>query len=224
MATLEVWKEGTLLQELDLSQPREYSVGRLDGSDIQTDHISCSRRHALLTVKPDGRVLVRDLRSAQGTAVAGRALEPEQDCALAERSKLTFGTSTRSYLLRLPPGPASSSAAPRALSVQEKKALLWGGKKRPAGGVSRAHQRTAETSSETWSGAAAALGDSDRQDKFLALMGAEKKQRADASDVARPPDAARAQEAQDALFQTLESQHERSRLQGARGNFTRGLG
>ena len=84
------------------------------------------------------------------------------------------------------------------------------------------HQRAADTNSASWSGAAAALGDSDRQDKFLALMGA-KKQRADApSEAARQPDAAARE--QEALFQTLESQAERSRLQGARGNFTRGLG
>ena len=47
--TLEVWKEGTLVEELDLSKPGEYIAGRLEGSDIQTDHISCSRRHAVPT-------------------------------------------------------------------------------------------------------------------------------------------------------------------------------
>ena len=187
MARLEVWKEGRLVEEIALSEAGEYMAGRLDGSAIQTDHISCSRRHALFTMRPDGTVSVMDLGSAQGTAVDGVELRPHVELVLTDLSKITFGTSTRSYLLRTArgPGPAGgagsgiggSACAPlgRVASADEKRARLWGGKKRAAGGVSLAAQASAAQSASSWAGAAGALeGDAERQERFLAMMGAKR--------------------------------------------------
>ena len=76
-ATLEVWKEGRLLEEIDLSTPRTYSVGRAEGSDVLTEHISCSRRHAELRVDAAGGVSLVDLDSAAGTCVGATSLTPQ---------------------------------------------------------------------------------------------------------------------------------------------------
>ena len=92
MARLEVWKEGKLVEEIALSEAGEYMAGRLDGSAIQTDHISCSRRHALFTVRPDGTVSVMDLGSAQGTAVDGVELRPPRRVSCRETFSTLFLT------------------------------------------------------------------------------------------------------------------------------------
>ena len=106
---------------------------------------------------------------------------------------MTFGTSTRSYLLKLdgeiePPAvgkgggarPAGSGkGAAAAATVGEKRKLLWGNKRALAqgvaqGGVSLAQQRAPEAGVSGWASAASALGDSDRQAKFMSLLGANK--------------------------------------------------
>ena len=73
--TLEVWKEGHLLEKLDLTARRRYAVGRAEGSDVWTEHESCSRRHAELRVEADGVFLV-DLDSAGGTCIGAARLPP----------------------------------------------------------------------------------------------------------------------------------------------------
>ena len=95
---------------------------------------------------------------------------------LFDLAKITFGTSTRSYLLKadgLPAAPPPSRPA-AASTAQEKRKLLWGGKRAAAGGASLAQQHASAASVSGWTSAASALGDSDRQSKFLALLGAKK--------------------------------------------------
>ena len=190
--TLEVWKEGRLLEELDLTACRRYTVGRTEGSDVWTEHESCSRTHAEFRVEAGGVFLV-DLDSAAGTCVGAARLTPHEPRRLHDLAKVTFGTSTRSYLLKLdgeiePPAvgkgggarPAGSGkGAAAAATVGEKRKLLWGNKRALAqgvaqGGVSLAQQRAPEAGVSGWASAASALGDSDRQAKFMSLLGANK--------------------------------------------------
>ena len=81
--TLEVWKEGRLLEELDLTACRRYTVGRTEGSDVWTEHESCSRTHAEFRVEAGGvgRERNRLLRRLLGGAErqhrhGGRLLAP----------------------------------------------------------------------------------------------------------------------------------------------------
>src|SRR5215469_11753256 len=66
---------------LSLSQP-ELVIGHSDTADLILDDRYVSRRHALVTVDPDGRVTLRDLNSTGGTFVnderltGPRVLEP----------------------------------------------------------------------------------------------------------------------------------------------------
>ena len=192
--TLEVWKEGRLVEELDLTACRRYAVGRTEGSDVWTEHESCSRSHAEFRVEAGGVFLV-DLDSAAGTCVGAAQLPPHEPRRLHDLAKVTFGTSTRSYLLKLdgeiaPPAaagrlgkgggaPAGGGKGAAAAAAGEKRKLLWGNKRALAqggaqGGVSLAQQRAPEAGASGWASAASALGDSDRQAKFMSLLGANK--------------------------------------------------
>ena len=53
----------------------ELTIGRLEESGLQLASGGISRRHALLTVEPDGRVWLEDLGSAHGTFVDGERVE-----------------------------------------------------------------------------------------------------------------------------------------------------
>jgi pSer/pThr/pTyr-binding forkhead associated (FHA) protein len=44
-------------------------IGRGQGCDLVLSHASVSRRHAELTIEPDGAILIRDLNSTGGTFV-----------------------------------------------------------------------------------------------------------------------------------------------------------
>ena len=74
-------------------------LGRREYCDIQLDHPSLSKRHAVL-VKTDGLVLVRDLGSTNGSRVNGQrvrraALLPNDQFAVANyRFTVVFGDST----------------------------------------------------------------------------------------------------------------------------------
>jgi hypothetical protein len=82
---------------------RENLIGR-GGADlrvqvpVQADP-GVSRRHAVVTRRPDGAVVVRDLGSANGTAVNGRELKPQEEVALKPGDALGIGAWTRLTLV-----------------------------------------------------------------------------------------------------------------------------
>ena len=161
--TLTVWKDGARLDTVVL-QPDTHSVGRSEGAAIVVEHPSCSRQHATISVTAGLQVSITDLGSAQGTFVDNVELEPHKPRILRDCAKLVFGVSSRSFLLHVPAavdGPPRSSG----LSVNEKRKLLWGGKRAAAAG---------SANSSSYSRAAGALGDSERADRFLALTGAKR--------------------------------------------------
>ena len=202
--TLTVWKDGARLDTVVL-QPGTHSVGRSEGAAIVVEHPSCSRQHATISVTAGLQVSITDLGSAQGTFVDNVELEPHKPRILRDCAKLVFGVSSRSFLLHVPAavdGPPRSSG----LSVNEKRKLLWGGKRAAAAG---------SANSSSYSRAAGALGDSERADRFLALTGAKRHRDEGGASAAEEGGAnsaaAAARQQQDALFTTLERQYEQAR-------------
>ena len=82
---------------------------------------------------------------------------------------LTFGRSTRTYVLHVPGAPPAPAPP---LTAEDKRRRLWGGKRGRAG-ASEAERAREEKNMEGWGAAAGALGGA-RGDKFLKLMGAKK--------------------------------------------------
>ena len=54
--------------------PRRMLIGRTRRSDIRIDDSSVSRRHAIIERK-DGRFLLKDLKSTNGTSVNGELID-----------------------------------------------------------------------------------------------------------------------------------------------------
>ena len=224
-AHLEVYKDGRVVEYVDLSIGlSRYALGRDAGScEIALEHPSCSRRHAEIERAADGGLSVMDLGSAQGTFLDGapKPLAARARTALRHGSRLEFGASTRSFVVRLPAAAAqrAEAAAPPPLSADAKKKRLWGGgaAKRDRAGTSEAARDREAANLERWGAAAGALGGGDgRSDKFLALMGA-KKRKVDAPSST----AAAAAERQSAIHAALERDFDRAR---SRGFGRRGLG
>lgn len=185
---LEVWKEGAMIAEIDISKKGSYLLGRNSQlCDIVLEHLSCSRQHARLEHDDEG-LTVEDLGSAQGSKVNGEVLAPRQRRPLQHGSSCEFALSSRQYVVRAP-------ALASKLSVDDKKARLWSSKRKT-----------------DWSAAAATLGNESRASKFLALMGAEAPSRRTTRD-----EAASASARQAAVFADLTEVCDKARDRGRAG-------
>jgi hypothetical protein len=103
-------------------------VGRREYCDVQIDHPSLSKRHAVL-VKTDGLLILRDLASTNGTKVKGQRI---RWAALLPDDRIAFGA--KKYRVYLGPDDAPGpSERPRAAS-------------RPANGAGRKPVAFAEPS------------------------------------------------------------------------------
>lgn len=105
-----VIKEGEVLDTLSLDDGRLYTLfGRFptctdeDGVAIRLDHPSISRVHAAIVCGEHFTMYVIDLGSSHGTFVSGKRCQPLQAVPLQDRSVLTFGQSTRRYIVRVFP-------------------------------------------------------------------------------------------------------------------------
>ncbi|MCY2935645.1 MAG: FHA domain-containing protein [Planctomycetota bacterium] len=74
-------------QRIQLNRPVNI-LGRSAGCDIQIDHESLSRRHAILVVT-DGLVVVRDMITTNGTRVNGQRIKW---AALMPNDRISFGS------------------------------------------------------------------------------------------------------------------------------------
>tara|TARA_B110000208_G_scaffold128933_1_gene156625 strand:+ start:70 stop:2727 length:2658 start_codon:yes stop_codon:yes gene_type:complete len=129
-ARLNVVKQGRVLERVIVGAKSHYVLGRQESEvDIALLHESISRRHAVIGHRESGELCVTDLGSANGTFVDGARLAPSAEpTVLREGSSLTFGHSTRAYVVAnlgaakssamAPPASKRSSAAAAALQAQ----------------------------------------------------------------------------------------------------------
>eukprot|EP00727_Mastigamoeba_balamuthi_P011537 m51a1_g7005 hypothetical protein (804) ;mRNA; f:227293-230325 len=96
---LEVLKNGAVIDNLDISQRGYYVIGRLPTCDIQMDHPSVSRHHAVIQHRADGSVFVYDLGSANGTKVNKRTVAPRTYTYFICGDVMKIGESTRLFIL-----------------------------------------------------------------------------------------------------------------------------
>ena len=76
-------------------KPGENSVGR-ESADVLLSHNTVSRKHASVTVE-DGKVIVADAGSTNGTYVDGKKLEPGAEVELKDGSDVVFGSFSLRY-------------------------------------------------------------------------------------------------------------------------------
>jgi DNA-binding CsgD family transcriptional regulator len=89
-------------------------VGRAEDSDVRLVDTGVSRNHAELSVRPDGRVVLFDLGSTNGTFVLGKRIDDE--CEVGVGTLIGFG---RDAVMQLVAGPVVQ-ATRAALSERER--------------------------------------------------------------------------------------------------------
>ncbi|KAK9238811.1 SMAD/FHA domain-containing protein [Lipomyces kononenkoae] len=108
-----VFKGGDIVDTLTLDQQPTYLFGRdRTVADVPLDHPSCSKQHAVLQYRlvveeggmfgePVDRIapFIYDLGSANGTQLNGERVPVREYVEVKEKDMLTFGLSSREYLL-----------------------------------------------------------------------------------------------------------------------------
>ena len=67
------------------------SIGRAAGNRVRIDDASVSRQHCSISLRSDGQILIADLESANGTAVNGRFLNPNEAASLKAGDTILVG-------------------------------------------------------------------------------------------------------------------------------------
>eukprot|EP00656_Telonema_subtile_P008278 TRINITY_DN13874_c0_g1_i3.p1 TRINITY_DN13874_c0_g1~~TRINITY_DN13874_c0_g1_i3.p1 ORF type:complete len:172 (+),score=54.61 TRINITY_DN13874_c0_g1_i3:130-645(+) len=106
--TLQVLKEGKVIETIPIDKKPIYNLGRGDEQrkklgrstiDIEMRHPSISRKHAIIFHDKNGHCLVMDCHSSHGTRMDGKKVPGGECWRITNGAKLTFGASTRVYQL-----------------------------------------------------------------------------------------------------------------------------
>ena len=105
--SLTVLKDGIVKETVDLSKKSRYIFGRNDDCDVQTEHPSCSRYHAVLQyclVEKDMRkkgFYIYDTGSTHGTILNKVKIKAKIYNRVRVGYQLKFGGSTRLYIIEV---------------------------------------------------------------------------------------------------------------------------
>nr|CAD1826650.1 unnamed protein product [Ananas comosus var. bracteatus] len=98
---LEVLKDGSIIEQLDVSKKGAYMFGRVDLCDFILEHQTISRFHAVLQFKKD-EVLLYDLGSTHGTSVNKKQVKKKVYMEIHVGDVIRFGQSSRLYIFQGP--------------------------------------------------------------------------------------------------------------------------
>lgn len=109
--SLEILKNGTIVDTVPLTQRSFYVVGRLPVCDVTLEHPSISRYHAVIQYRSrpeegesageDAGFYINDLGSTHGTVVNKNKIPPRTYIRLRVGHVLKFGGSTRLFILQV---------------------------------------------------------------------------------------------------------------------------
>jgi pSer/pThr/pTyr-binding forkhead associated (FHA) protein len=99
---LEVLKDGSIVENLEVSSKGAYMFGRSDRCDFVLEHPTISRYHAVLQYNGKGEAFVYDLGSTHGTFINKRQVKAKKYAPLPVGGIIRFGHSTRLYVLQGP--------------------------------------------------------------------------------------------------------------------------
>src|SRR5437763_5172254 len=92
MAVLLVERGNDKGRALKVAPGKALTIGRERACDLPVRDVMVSRKHFQVRLDDGGRVLVRDLRSSNGTFLNGKRLEAERDAALEVEDKVQVGS------------------------------------------------------------------------------------------------------------------------------------
>lgn len=96
-------KEGSILDEINLSKKEFYIVGRQeDICDIFLENPTISRKHAVIQHKDTGDIFIYDMGSTHGTFLNKKLIPHKEYIKMKVGDMLRFGQSTRWFILNGP--------------------------------------------------------------------------------------------------------------------------
>lgn len=101
--TLEVWREGTIIGNIDIDKKEFYLFGRNKTiCDVYLNNITASRCHCVLQHKDDGSIYIYDLDSVYGTYVNKRQIAKKTYVKLNIFDTFKIGKSEKMFILNGP--------------------------------------------------------------------------------------------------------------------------
>ncbi|KAG0341628.1 Kanadaptin [Podila horticola] len=98
--SFEVIKNGVVVDKIEAPEKEFMVVGRLPMCDLEMEHPSLSRYHAVIQFKSNGECFIYDLNSSHGTKLNKTKIPPGVHVPLKPGDQLRFGESTRIYLFQ----------------------------------------------------------------------------------------------------------------------------
>ncbi|KAK4740479.1 hypothetical protein SAY87_032411 [Trapa incisa] len=120
---LEVLKDGSILDQLNVHEKGAYMFGRVDLCDFVLEHPTISRFHAVLQFNKDGEAFLYDLGSTHGTSVNKIQVKKKLYVNLNVGDIIRFGQSSRLYIFQGPTNlmpPEADLKAIKEVKLQEK--------------------------------------------------------------------------------------------------------
>ncbi|KAJ8637136.1 hypothetical protein MRB53_011403 [Persea americana] len=100
--SLEVLKDGAIIEQLDVSGKGAYMFGRVDLCDFVLEHPTISRFHAVIQFKGSGDAFLYDLGSTHGTSINKTQVKIKVYNELHVGDVIRFGHSSRLYIFQGP--------------------------------------------------------------------------------------------------------------------------
>ncbi|KAF9328471.1 Kanadaptin [Podila minutissima] len=98
--SFEVIKNGVVVDRIEAPEKEFMVIGRLPMCDLEMEHPSLSRYHAVVQFKSNGECFIYDLNSSHGTKLNKTKIPPGVHVPLMPGDQLRFGESTRIYLFQ----------------------------------------------------------------------------------------------------------------------------
>ncbi|WOG89277.1 hypothetical protein DCAR_0208514 [Daucus carota subsp. sativus] len=115
--SLEVLKEGAIVDQFDVHEKGAYMFGRVDLCDFVLEHPTISRFHAVLQFNKNGDAYIYDLSSTHGTFVNKNQVKKKVYMELHVGDVIRFGHSSRLYILQ---GPSDLMPPEKDLTTSRK--------------------------------------------------------------------------------------------------------
>ncbi|KAI5665777.1 hypothetical protein M9H77_15630 [Catharanthus roseus] len=100
--SLEVLKDGLIIDQFDVNKKGAYMFGRVDLCDFLLEHPTISRFHAVIQFKSSGEAYLYDLGSTHGTFINKNEVKKKVYVELHVGDVIRFGHSSRLYIFQGP--------------------------------------------------------------------------------------------------------------------------
>lgn len=100
-------------------------IGRDEGLPLQVEDARCSRKHAQIRFEAaDSSYRLTDLKSTNGTFIAGRRLSPDEEVALKDNEEFAIGDTKLLFTNEIPTDKANALAIYKKVGERHRSTLM----------------------------------------------------------------------------------------------------